>query len=73
MGLKRFFSRWTKGEDARALERADEETRMTPEERDVAEEDYEARKDDMRTAGTSYAGFDATEVARNEVDDDPAL
>jgi hypothetical protein len=73
MGLKSFFSRWTKGEDERALERADEETRMTPEERDVEEEDYEARKEDMRTAGTSYAGFDAADVARNETDDDPAI
>jgi len=73
MGLKSFFSRWTKGEDERALERADEETRMTSYERDVDEEDYEARKEDMRTEGTSYAGFDAAEVARNEVDDDPPL
>jgi len=29
-----------------ALETAEEETRMTQAERDVAEEDYEARKDD---------------------------
>jgi hypothetical protein len=69
MGLKSFFSRWTKGEDARAVERADEETRMTPYERDVDREDYEARKEDMRTANTSYAGFDAADVARNELDD----
>ncbi len=72
MGLKSFFSRWTKSDDARALERADEETRMTPQERDVDEEDYEAHKDEIRT-DASYAGFDAADVARNEVDDDPAL
>jgi hypothetical protein len=34
-----------------ALERADEETRMTPAERDAAEEDYEAHKDDVRLRG----------------------
>ena len=71
MGLKRFFSRWTHGEDDRALERADEETQMTAPERDVDREDYEERKDDIKT-DASYAGFDAAEVAQNEVDDDPA-
>ncbi len=30
-----------------ALEKAEEETRMTQQERDVAEEDFEARKDDV--------------------------
>ena len=44
MGLKSFFSRWTKGEDDRALERADEEARMTPQERDVDRQDYEAQQ-----------------------------
>jgi len=29
------------------VERAEEETRMTPEERDVAEEDFEGRKEDV--------------------------
>ena len=47
MGLKQLFQRWSKGEDARAVERAAEETRMTPYERDVDREDYEARKDDV--------------------------
>lgn len=46
MGFFDFIKRWSKHEDDRALERAEEETRMTPHERDVFEEDYEARKDD---------------------------
>jgi hypothetical protein len=47
MGLKELFQRWTKGEDARAVERAKEESQMTPHERDVDREDFEARKDDV--------------------------
>ena len=69
MGLKEFFGRWRKGENERAVERAEEESRMTPADRDLDEEDYEAHKEDIRTAGTSYAGFDAADVARNELDD----
>jgi hypothetical protein len=41
--LRRLRGWWNKD----ALERAKEETRMTQAERDVAEEDYEARKDDV--------------------------
>lgn len=48
MGFFDFIKRWSKSEDGRALERAEEETRMSPHERDVFEEDYEARKDDTR-------------------------
>jgi hypothetical protein len=48
--LERFRAWWNKEE----LERADEETRMTPLERDVAEEDFEARKDDV--AAETYLG-----------------
>ena len=47
MGLRELFQRWRKGEDARAVERAGEESRMTPYERDVDREDFEARKDDL--------------------------
>jgi hypothetical protein len=47
MGLKELFQRWTKGEDARAVERAEEESEMTPLERDVDREDFEAHKDDV--------------------------
>jgi hypothetical protein len=49
MGFFDFIKRWKKAEDDRTLERAEEETRMTPHERDVSEEDYEARRDDINT------------------------
>jgi hypothetical protein len=39
-----------------AAERAEEETRMTPHERDVAEEDFEGRKDDVATDSGFLAG-----------------
>src|SRR6266536_4448016 len=41
--LRRFRAWWNKD----TLVRAEEETRMTESERDTAEEDYEARKDDV--------------------------
>ena len=44
---------WWRKDD---LAEADEETRMTPNERDVAEEDYEARKDDTAIPGEFAAG-----------------
>jgi hypothetical protein len=46
------------------LERADEETHMTPAERDVVEEDFEARKDDVATTG-GYLGGAATDYERD--------
>jgi hypothetical protein len=49
--LRRLRAWWNKD----ALERAEEETRMTQAERDVAEEDYEARKDDV-AARTALGG-----------------
>jgi hypothetical protein len=53
--LGRLRAWWNKD----TLERAEEEARMTPIERDRAEEDYEGRKDD--TAAASYLGGDAAE------------
>jgi hypothetical protein len=47
MGLKDLFRRWSKGEDDRALQRADEESRMTPAERAVDSEDFEGKKEDL--------------------------
>ena len=41
--VRRIRAWWNKD----ALELAEEETRMTESERDIAEEDYEGRKDDM--------------------------
>jgi hypothetical protein len=43
--LRRLRAWWSKDE----RERAQEETRMTEAERDVAEEDFEATKDDVAT------------------------
>jgi hypothetical protein len=50
--LRRFRAWWNKD----ALEVAEEETRMTKSERDVAEEDFEARKDDVALRDDSLAG-----------------
>jgi hypothetical protein len=67
MGLKDLFSRWTKGEDRRAVERAQRESAMTPRERAVDREDFEARKDDT-AAGSSWAGSEATRAAADDLD-----
>jgi hypothetical protein len=45
--LRRLRAWWNRD----ALERAEEETHMTEAERDVAEEDYEAKKDDISLRG----------------------
>jgi hypothetical protein len=50
--LERLRSWWNKD----ALETAGEETRMSPNERDVAEEDFEARKDDLAARSDFLAG-----------------
>jgi hypothetical protein len=50
--LRRLRAWWHKDE----LERAKEETRMTAGERDAAEEDFEARKDDTRARSGYLAG-----------------
>jgi len=55
MALLRRLRAWWK-RDAVAI--AEEETRMTQAERDVAEEDYEARKDDV-AARRGLLGGDA--------------
>lgn len=68
MGLKDLFSRWTKGEDRRATERADLESGMTPQERASDKEDFEARKDDV-AADSTWAGREAEGAARAEIDD----
>ena len=56
MGLKDLFSRWSKSEDDRAIERAEEESRMTPFERDLDQEDFEGRKDDLYATERLSAG-----------------
>ena len=67
MGLKDLLNRWTKARDAQAVERAEEESRMTPHERAVDQEDYEARKDDVRIGG-SFAGSAAEEASEGDLD-----
>jgi hypothetical protein len=49
------------------LARAEEETRATQSERDLAEEDYEARKDDV----AAESGYLAGGVADYERDSEP--
>ena len=68
MGLKDLLRRWTKGEDERAIERAEERTRMTPVERDVDREDFEARKDDVASM-SQWPGQQAAEAARDDLDE----
>lgn len=67
MGLKDLFRRWSKAQDADTLARADEETRMTEPEREVDQEDYEARKDDL-TIDESWAGAEAEESASDDLE-----
>ena len=66
MGLKDLFSRWTKGEDARAVERAKLESQMSPLERGIDQEDFEARKDDT-AAGSTWAGREAEGAASDDL------
>jgi hypothetical protein len=68
MGLKDLFSRWTKSEDQRATDRAELESRMSPEERAFDKEDFEGRKDDV-AAGSSWAGREAEGAERGELED----
>ena len=67
MGLKDLLKRWSKGEDERAVERAEEESRMTPGERAVAHEDFEAQKDDI-AARSRPAGAGAADAASEDLE-----
>jgi hypothetical protein len=66
MGLKDLLSRWTKGEDRRATERAELESRMSEKERAFNKEDFEARKDDTAAAST-WAGREAEGAAADDL------
>ncbi|HEY5296121.1 MAG TPA: hypothetical protein VIJ70_11655 [Gaiellaceae bacterium] len=68
MGLKDLLQRWTKSRDANALAKAEAESQMTPAERDVDQEDFEARKDDTLMK-RSYAASEAEDVAEGELED----
>jgi hypothetical protein len=67
MGLKQLFQRWSKGEDARAIGQVEEESQMTPHERDAGREDFEARKDDI-AATRGPAGSAAEDAASDDLD-----
>jgi hypothetical protein len=66
MGLKDLFSRWTNGENRRATERAELESRMTAKERAFDKEDFEARKDDI-ASGSTWAGREAEGAAADDL------
>lgn len=65
MGLKELFQRWTKSSDQDALAKTERESQMTPQERELDGEDYEAHKDDV-LLGQSYAGSAAEQVVEDE-------
>jgi hypothetical protein len=58
--FRRLRAWWNKD----TLERAEEETRMTQAERDIAEEDFEARKDDEQ-ARSGLLGGGAADYERD--------
>jgi len=62
-----FFDRITAWWSKDKLELADEETHMSESERDVAAEDYEARKDDVAVQSGRFMGG----VADYERDSEP--
>jgi len=68
MGLRDLFSRWSKKEDDRALERAEEESRMTAEERAIDSEDFEAKKDDL-SAISHPPGMQADDASLGDLEE----
>ncbi len=70
MGLKDLFSRWTKGEDSRAIAREEAESGMTPAERAFDREDFQGRKDDI-AARSGWAGSEAASAASDDLDSSP--
>jgi hypothetical protein len=67
-GLRQRLRAWWNKDE---LEKAEEETRMTQAERDVAEEDYEARKEDASVSERFAGGLDDYE-RDSERPSDPA-
>jgi hypothetical protein len=59
MGLKNFFSRWSKGEDEDAIERAEQQSRMTPYERDLDQSEGLAGRQTDSFISNSWAGSEA--------------
>jgi fumarylacetoacetate (FAA) hydrolase family protein len=69
MGLKSFFSRWSKGEDERAIERAEEDSRGTALQRDLDQEDFEGKKEDLLVEQQDFASSEAFGAAEDELRD----
>ena len=65
MGLKDLFRRWSEKREADALARAESESGMTEREREIDQEDFEARKDDA-VIGGSWAGSAAEDAAGDD-------
>ena len=59
MGLKNFFSRWSKAEDDDAIERAQEQSRMTPYERDLDQSEGLVGRQTDSFISNSWAGSEA--------------
>ena len=59
MGLKSFFSRWSKESDREAIEKAEEESRMTPYERDLDQSEGFAGRETDSYISNSWAGSEA--------------
>jgi hypothetical protein len=53
--------------DAEALGRAQRQSHMTEQDRETDQEDFEARKDDMKIDG-SWAGSEAREAAADDAE-----
>ena len=59
MGLKSFFSKWSKESDQEALEKAEEESRMTPYERDLDQSEGFAGRETDSYVSNSWLGSEA--------------
>jgi hypothetical protein len=70
MGLKELFQRWRRSGQDEAVERATEETRMTRYERDVDQEDYEGKKEDIQLT-RDYPGAEALDAAGDDLEEKP--
>lgn len=68
MGLKNLFARWRESADRQKLERVAEESQMTPLERAVDQEDYQARKDDTYVFDQTFAGAEAASTVDDDVE-----
>jgi hypothetical protein len=70
MGLKDLLSRWSKGEDERAIEREEQEelAHARPIDRARDAEDFEAKKDDLAAGRGSFAGSEAEATVADDLE-----